>query len=75
MESPFLNFVRRCIYNRWFYAVLAIVCLLDVITDIINIVQPGESFTLDLLSLIASGVTALLVSVVFVDLQIRRAKR
>jgi hypothetical protein len=74
MSETMRNLVRRCIYNRWFYALLAAVCLLDVFVDTLNIIRPGVDPVLDLISVIASGVAALLTFTVFLDLHSRREK-
>ena len=73
-EGTLARFVRGCIYNRWFYALLAAVCLLDVTADGIAITSPRESYGIELISLIASAITAVLTTTVFVDLQFRRRK-
>jgi hypothetical protein len=73
-SSGFLNFVRRCIYNRWFYAALAVICVLDAATDLLDIVNPGKHSIVDVLSFVASGVAAVFAGVVFLDLHLRRAK-
>jgi hypothetical protein len=72
--GAFLSFVRRCIYNRWFYAALAVVCLLDAITDLMDLLTPGGNDTVDLLSFIASALAALFAGAVFIDLHLRRGK-
>jgi hypothetical protein len=66
--------VRACIYNRWFYAFLAAVCLLDVATDVADVVKPSANYVIDVISLVASAVTAILTSAVFLDLQFRRRR-
>jgi hypothetical protein len=66
------GFVRRCIYNRWFYAVLAAVCLLDVVCEISDILRPGSYPVLDVISLVTSGIAAALTFLIFVDLHGRR---
>jgi hypothetical protein len=73
-EGAFLRFVRGCIYNRWFYAFLSAVCLLDVATDVSVLVRPRTSLWIDVISLVASAITAVLVTAVFFDLQFRRRK-
>jgi hypothetical protein len=72
--SAFLNFVRRCIYNRWFYAALAVVCLLDAATDLTDLLTFSRNSALDLLSFVASVVAALFAGAVFIDLHLRRGK-
>jgi hypothetical protein len=73
-EGALARFVRGCIYNRWFYALLAGVCLLDVAADGIAMVQPQESYGIEVISLVASAITAVLATTVFLDLQFRRRK-
>jgi hypothetical protein len=74
IEGALARFVRGCIYNRWFYALLAAVCLLDVTADGIAIARPRESYGIEVISLIASAITAVLATTVFLDLQFRRRK-
>ena len=73
-EGAFPRFVRGCIYNRWFYAFLSAVCLLDVATDVHVLVRPRTGIWIDVVSLIASAITAVLVTAVFLDLQFRRRR-
>ncbi len=74
IEGALVRFVRGCIYNRWFYALLAAVCLLDVASDAIAMARPKASYGIELISLIASAITAVLTATVFLDLQFRRRK-
>jgi hypothetical protein len=74
-EGALARFVRSCIYNRWFYAFLSAVCLLDVATDVRVLVRPRSSAYIDVVSLIASAVTAVLTTTVFLDLQFRRRRQ
>ena len=63
------RFVARLIYQKWFYAFLAVVQWLHVWTDIENVVYvnaPRESF-----ALVMSVVAAFLVTLVFLDLHFR----
>jgi hypothetical protein len=73
-DAKFRRFVRSCIYNRWFYAVLALVCLLDVVTDVVDILHPTANFVIVAISLVASAVAAVLTTAVFLDLHFRRGK-
>lgn len=73
-EAKLLRFVRGCIYNRWFYALLASVCLLDVVTDVLDILNPSRNFAIDVISLVASAIAAVLTMAVFLDLHFRRAR-
>ncbi len=68
------SFVRRCIYNRWFYAFLAAICILDVVCDTINLVRPGAVPVLSVLTQVASAVAAFLALLIFFDLHSRRDK-
>lgn len=70
-----LDTLRRCIYSRWFYALLALVCLLSVTAEILDILSPGENLAIDLTSLISSSIAAVLALAVFVDLQFRRTRQ
>ena len=74
-EGALARFVRGCIYIRWFYAFLAAVCLLDVATDVHVLVRPRSSACIDVVSLIASAVTLVLTTTVFLDLQFRRRRQ
>ncbi len=74
MAGKFVSFVRRSIYNRWFYAFIAFVCLLNAAAEALDISSPGQNFAVDLVSLIASSLTALLTATVFLDLFLRRTK-
>ncbi len=67
-EGAFPRFVRACIYNRWFCAFLSAVCLLDVATHVSVLVRPRTSLWIDAISLVASGLTAVLTTTVFFDL-------
>ncbi len=69
-----LRFLRGCMYNRWFYASLALVCALDVVTDVLDILHPTANFVVDVISLIASAIAAVLTLGVFLDLHLRRAR-
>ncbi len=63
------SFVRRFIYNRWLYAILAGVCVLDTVCDTFDIVSPGGYPSLDVISLITSAAAAILTLLIFLDLQ------
>ncbi len=75
MAGKFVRFVRRSIYNRWFYAFVAFACLLNAGAEVLDIASPGQNLALDLVSLIASAVAALLTGAVFLDLFLRRTKQ
>jgi nicotinamide riboside transporter PnuC len=66
------RFVARLIYQKWFYAFLAVVLWLHVWSDVENVISvntPRES-----IALVLSLVAAILVTVVFLDLQFRWPK-
>jgi len=63
------NLVRGLIYQKWFYAFLAVVLWFDVwtdVADVIDISSPREIF-----SLVTSGTGAILVTLIFLDLHLR----
>ena len=63
------NLVRGLIYQKWFYAFLAVVLWFDVwtdVADVIDIPSPREIF-----SLVTSGTGAILVTLIFLDLHLR----
>jgi hypothetical protein len=63
------KFIARLIYQKWFYAFLALVLWLHVWTDVedvLDVANPRE-----VIALILSTVAAFLVTVVFVDLHLR----
>jgi len=66
-----MNWLRRCIYTRWFYGFLAFVCWLDVAADVNGITAYGAASAIEVFSTIASAVAALLTTLVFLDLQFR----
>jgi hypothetical protein len=69
-----IGFVRRCIYNRWFYGFLVLVCLIDVTAEFLDIINPGDNFGLDLISITSSALAAILAGIIFIDLCVRRRK-
>lgn len=76
MAGRVATFVRRSIYNRWFYGFIAIVCILNAGSEVLDILNSGGmNLVVDLVSLIASSITALLTATVFLDLSLRRTKR
>jgi hypothetical protein len=75
MAGRFITFVRRSIYSRWFYGLVAFVCLLNVGAELLDIsTAGGQNLAVDLVLLVASSVTALLTATVFLDLLLRRTK-
>jgi hypothetical protein len=61
--------VRGLIYQKWFYAFLAVVLWFDVwtdVADVIDIFSPRELF-----SLVTSSTGAILVTLIFLDLHLR----
>jgi hypothetical protein len=71
----FLDTVRRCVYSRWFYAVLGLVCLVDAVAEFLDILNPGENYALDVVSLVSSVTAAVLAFAIFIDLRFRRPKQ
>jgi hypothetical protein len=71
LVTALLTYVRRYMYNRWFYASLAGICLLNVLAETLDLVQPGDNPAVDWISMLASGVAALLTGLVFLDLHVR----
>ena len=66
------RFVARLIYQKWFYAFLAVVLWFHVWTDVENVIDvntPRES-----IALVMSVVAAFLVTVIFLDLHFRWPK-
>jgi hypothetical protein len=64
--------VRGLIYQKWFYAFLAVVLWFDCWTDIEDVIEafsPREVF-----SLVMSSTGAILVTLVFLDLHLRWPK-
>ncbi len=61
--------VQRLIYHKWFYGFLMLALWIDSWTDMADL---SERFSLrELVSLVLSVIGALLVTLVFVDLQLR----
>jgi uncharacterized protein YqgC (DUF456 family) len=64
--------VRRFLYSKWFYLVLAIVCIVDLLADL------GEHIwgwtDLNLVALAMDTIAAGLVLWIFLDLHLRRPK-
>jgi len=63
------TFIARLIYQKWFYAFLAIVLWLHVWTDVEDVIDVNT--IRETLALILSVVAALLVTTVFLDLHFR----
>ena len=61
--------VRGLIYQKWFYAFLAMVLWFDCWTDIADVIQAPSPR--EVVSLIMSSTGATLVTLVFVDLHLR----
>jgi hypothetical protein len=63
------KFIRSLIYQKWFYAFLAVILWFDCWTDVADVI---EAFTWrEVLSLVMSTTGAILVTLVFVDLHLR----
>ena len=61
--------IRSLIYQKWFYAFLAVVLWFDCWTDVADVIEafsPREA-----ISLAMSGTGAILVTVIFLDLHFR----
>ena len=63
------RFIARLIYQKWFYAFLAVVLWLHVWTDVDNVFDVNT--VRETVALVLSIVAALLVTVVFLDLHFR----
>lgn len=63
------RFVARLIYQKWFYAFLAIVLWLHVWTDVEDVFDGNTPR--EMVALVLSVLAALLVTVIFVDLHLR----
>jgi len=63
------RFIARLIYQKWFYAFLAVVLWLHVWTDVENVLDVNS--LRETVALVLSTVAALLVTVVFLDLHFR----
>jgi hypothetical protein len=63
------TFIARLIYQKWFYAFLAVALWLHVWTDVEDVID-GNTFR-ETIALILSVVAALLVTIVFLDLHFR----
>jgi hypothetical protein len=64
-----MNLVRGLIYQKWFYAFLAVVLWFDCWTDMRDVIDRFNSR--ELLSLIMSSTGAILVTLIFLDLHLR----
>ena len=61
--------IRSLIYQKWFYAFLAVVLWFDCWTDVADVIEAFSAR--ELISLIMSTTGAVLVTLVFVDLHVR----
>jgi hypothetical protein len=61
--------VRSLIYQKWFYAFLAVVLWFDVWTDVADVIEAFS--TREVISLVMSTTGATLVTMIFVDLHFR----
>ena len=61
--------VRSWIYQKWFYAFLAVVLWFDCLTDIVDVIEAFSAR--EVLSLIMSTTGAVLVTLIFLDLHLR----
>jgi len=61
--------IRGLIYQKWFYAFLAVGLWFDCYTDVVDVI---EAYSLrELASLVMSGTSAILVTLIFLDLHLR----
>ena len=67
--SSIRKLIRGLIYQKWFYAFLAIVLWFDCYTDVADVLQAYSSR--EVLSLVMSSTGAILVTLIFVDLHLR----
>jgi hypothetical protein len=61
--------VRALIYQKWFYAFLAVVLWFDCYTDVADVIEAYSPR--EVVSLIMSSTGAILVTLIFVDLHLR----
>jgi hypothetical protein len=61
--------IRSLIYQKWFYGFLAVVLWLHCWTDVENVIDVPTSR--EIIALIMSTLAAILVTLIFVDLQLR----
>lgn len=61
--------IRGLIYQRWFYAFLAVVLWLDFVTDIEDVIQIASPR--EVISLLMSTTAVILVTLIFIDLHFR----
>jgi hypothetical protein len=61
--------IRGLIYQKWFYAFLALVLWLDCLTDVEDVIQIAS--TREVVSLLMSTTAAILVTLIFIDLHFR----
>jgi hypothetical protein len=61
--------IRSLIYQKWFYAFLAIVLWFDCWTDLADVIERFNAR--ELISLIMSSTGAIFVTLIFVDLHLR----
>ncbi len=73
-NNGFRTWLRRHIYNRWFYLFLALVCALDAAVDAVDMVAHGSLLALDVISLASSLVAAVMTGAIFLDLLFRRER-
>ena len=61
--------IRGLIYQKWFYAFLAVGLWFDCYTDVVDVI---EAYSLrELASFVMSGTSAILVTLIFLDLHLR----
>lgn len=61
--------VRSLIYQKWFYAFLAVVMWFDCWTDVADVIEAFSAR--EVISLVMSSTGAILVTLIFLDLHLR----
>ena len=67
--GPMRQQIRSLIYQKWFYAFLAVVLWFDCWTDVADVIEAFS--TREVISLIGSTTGATLVTLIFFDLHLR----
>ena len=68
-EETMRKLVRGLIYQKWFYAFLAVVLWFDCWTDVLDVIEAFS--TREVISFIMSSTGAILVTLIFLDLHLR----
>jgi hypothetical protein len=64
--------VRRFLYSRWFFLFLAIVCLIDLLADVGEVIWGWDA--LNFVAITMDVIAAAMAVWIFIDLQHRRPK-